>query len=117
MKYHLTPLIKHQHPASSYEGLNLGATRMRLTQPLTARLGSVRRVQLSYDTKAKIICITPAKITKGPPGHDTFRITKDSRGAALIHCTTLCTVMPQGRYRLVEQTPEGHRRQVKGVNS
>ena len=108
MTYHLTPMSKQQHPASSYEGLHLGTHRIRLSQRFAVRLTGVRRVQLSYDAKARIICLTPSKPQKGPAGPDTFRMTKNARGVALIHCSTLRAVMPAGRYRFVRQTREGY---------
>jgi hypothetical protein len=79
MTYHLTPMSKQQHPASSYEGLHLGTHRIRLSQRFAARVTGVRRVQLSYDAKARIICLTPSKPQKGPAGLDTFRMTKNAR--------------------------------------
>jgi hypothetical protein len=71
-------------------------------------LAGVRRVQLSYDAQAKITCLTPSKTTKGPAGPDTFRMTKNARGVALIHCSTLRAVLPAGRYRFVKRTSEGY---------
>jgi hypothetical protein len=35
-------------------------------------------------------------------------MTKNARGVALIHCSTLRAVMPAGRYRFVRQTREGY---------
>jgi hypothetical protein len=64
-------------------------------------------VRLSYDAKAQIICLTPSKTQKGPAGPDTFRMTKNARGVALIHCSTLHAVMLAGRYRFVRQTRDG----------
>ena len=86
MTYHLTPISKQQHPASSYEGLHVGTHRIRLSQRFAAR---VTGVQLSYDAKARIICLTPSKTQKGPAGPATFRMTKNARGVTLIHCSTL----------------------------
>jgi hypothetical protein len=108
MTYHLTPMSKQQHPASSYEGLHLGTHRIRLSQRFAARLTGVRRVQLSCDAKTRIICLTPSKTQKGPAGPDTFRMTKNARGVALIHCSTLRAVRTTGRYRFVRQTREGY---------
>jgi hypothetical protein len=108
MTYHLTPMSKQQHPASSYEGLHLGTHRIRLSQRFAARVTGVRRVQLSSDAKARIICLTPSKTQRGPAGPETFRMTKNARGVALIHCSTLRAVMPAGRYRFVRQTREGY---------
>jgi hypothetical protein len=68
----------------------------------------VRWVQLSYDAKARIICLTPSNTQKGPVGPETFRMTKNARGVTLIHCSTLRAVMPAGRYRFVRQTREGY---------
>jgi hypothetical protein len=93
MTYHLTPMSKQQYPASSHDGLHLGTHRIRLSQRFAARLTGVRRVQLSYDAQAKIICITPSKTNKGPAGPDTFRLTHNERGMPLIHCSTLSGAM------------------------
>jgi hypothetical protein len=68
----------------------------------------LERVRLSCDTHAGIICLMRAQIQKGPAGTDTFRMTKNARGVALIHCSTLRAVMPAGRYRFVRQTREGY---------
>ena len=73
-----------------------------------ARLGSVRRVRLSYDTHARIICLMPSQTQKGPAGPDIYRISRDSRGTAFIYCATLRAVMRVGRYRFVKQTAEGY---------
>jgi hypothetical protein len=108
MTYHLTPMSKQQHPASSYEGLHLGTHRIRLSQRFAARVTGVRRVQLSSDAKAWIIYLTPSKTQKGPAGPEIFRMTKNARGVALIHCSTLSGVMPAGCYRFVRQTREGY---------
>ena len=56
----------------------------------------------------RVICLTPLKAKKGPAGADAFRITRDARAGAPIHCTTLHTVMPSGQYRFVAQTPGGY---------
>jgi hypothetical protein len=108
MTYHLTPVQRYRKLEPSYEGLHLGKHRIRLTQRFAARLTGVLRAQVSYDTGARIICITPLKAKKGPAGADAFRISRNTRADALIHCTTLSTVMPIGRYRLVQQTIEGY---------
>jgi hypothetical protein len=108
MNYHLTPMLKHRHAESSYEGLHLGTSRISLNSRFAARFDGVRRVQLSYDATARIICLTPSKTQKGPAGPDTFRMTKNARGVTLIHCSTLRAVMPKGRYRFVTQTAEGY---------
>jgi hypothetical protein len=108
MKYHLKPVRRFRKLEPSYEGLHLGNHRIRLTQRFAARLTGVLRVQVSYDTRARVICIAPLKAKKGPAGADTFRISRNAPSEALIHCTTLHTVMPTGRYRFVEHTSEGY---------
>jgi hypothetical protein len=110
MKYHLKPVRRFRTLEPSYEGLHLGTHRIRLTQRFAARLTGVRRVQVSYDTRARarVICMAPLKAKKGPAGAEAFRISRSARSAAFIHCTTLHAVMPQGRYRFVEHTSEGY---------
>jgi hypothetical protein len=95
MKYHLTLMSKQQPPESSYEGPHLGTHRIRLSHRFAARLLGVRRVMLSYDAKARIICPTPLKTQKSPAGPDTCRMTKNARGATLMHCSTLSRVDTQ----------------------
>jgi hypothetical protein len=50
MTYHLTPMSKQQHPASSYEGLHLGTSRISLSQRFAARFdgGTAGAVVLRY---------------------------------------------------------------------
>jgi hypothetical protein len=108
MIYHLTPVLRYRKLEPPYEGLHLGKHRLRLTQRFAARMSGVLRARVAYETGAHIICITPVKVHKGPAGADAFRISRDARGGALIHCTTLHTVMPIGRYRFVKQTPDGY---------
>jgi hypothetical protein len=108
MKYQLKPVRRFRKLEPSYEGLHLGNHRIRLTQHFAARLTGVLRVQVSYDTRARVICIAPLKTHKGPAGADAFRISRSARSAAFIHCTTLSAVMPTGRYRVVEHTSEGY---------
>ncbi|HEX9871999.1 MAG TPA: hypothetical protein VGC99_26060 [Candidatus Tectomicrobia bacterium] len=108
MTYHLKPVRRFRTLEPSYEGLHLGTHRIRLTQRFAARLTGVLRVQVSYDTRARVICIAPLKVKKGPAGADAFRISRNARSTAFIHCTTLHAVMSQGRYRFVEHTSEGY---------
>ena len=108
MTYHLKPVRRYRTLEPSYEGLHLGKHRIRLTQRFAARLTGVLRVQVSYDTRARVICIAPLKTQKGPAGADAFRISRNPRSAAFIHCTTLSAVMPSGRYRVVEHTSDGY---------
>jgi len=108
MKYHLKPVQRFRTLEPSYEGLHLGTHRIRLTQRFAARLTGVLRVQVSYDTRARVICIAPLKTQKGPAGAEAFRISRNARSAVFIHCTTLSTVMPIGRYRFVQKTSEGY---------
>jgi hypothetical protein len=108
MPYHFTPMTKHHHPESPYDGLHLGTSRIRLSQRFAARFGGVRRARLSYDTAAKTICLTPSDVTEGPAGPDIYRISRDPHGGGSIYCGTLHAVMPAGRYRLLKQTREGY---------
>jgi hypothetical protein len=108
MKYDLKPVQRYRKLEPSYEGLYLGKHRIRLTQRFAARLTGVLRAHVSYDTHARVICIVPLKAKKGPAGADAFRISRNARSSALIHCTTLATVMPIGRYRLVQRTSDGY---------
>jgi hypothetical protein len=108
MTYHLTPMSKQQHPASSYEGLHLGTHRIRLNQRFAARVTRVRRVRLSYDTQARTICLMPSPTQEGPAGPDIYRLSRDARGTGFIYCATLHVVLPTGRYQFVEQTPAGY---------
>jgi hypothetical protein len=72
MNYHLTSVAKPRHAKRTYDGLHLGTHRIRLSQRFAARVTGVRRVQLSYDAKARIICLTPSKTQKGPAGPETL---------------------------------------------
>jgi hypothetical protein len=108
MTYHLTPMSKQQHPASSYEGLHLGTSRISLNSRFAARFDGVRRVRLSYDPHACTICLMPSQTQEGPAGPDIYRLSRNARGAGFIYCATLRAVLPRGRYRFVRQTREGY---------
>jgi hypothetical protein len=108
MRYHLTPVQRFRTLEPSYEGLYLGTHRIRLTQRFAARLTGVLRVQVSYNTHVCVICIAPLQAKKGPAGADAFRISRNPRSAAFIHCTTLSAVLPTGRYCFVEHTSDGY---------
>jgi len=108
MTYHLTPVRRFRKLEPSSEGLHLGTYRIRLTQRVAARRTGVLRAQVSYDARARVICMAPLKATKGPAGADAFRISRNTRSAVFIHCTTLSAVMPTGRYRVVERTSDGY---------
>jgi hypothetical protein len=108
MKYHLKPVQRYRKLEPSYEGLHMGTHRIRLTQRFADRFSGIRRVRLSYDAKARVICLSASKTHKGPAGPDIYRISRDARGVAFIYCSTLSRVMPHGRYRFVRQTAEGY---------
>jgi len=101
-------MAKHRHSKLTYNGLHLGIVRISLSQRFSAHFDGVRRVRLSPDTHARIICLMPSKTQKGPAGPDVFRMTKNARSDMRIHCATLSPVMPIGRYRFVEHTPDGY---------
>jgi hypothetical protein len=108
MNYHLTSVAKHRHPASSYDGLHLGTSRISLSSRFAARFDGVRRVRLSYNTQARTICLMPSPTQEGPAGPDIYWLSRDARGAGFIYCSTLRAVLPTGRYQFVEQTPAGY---------
>jgi hypothetical protein len=108
MTYHLKPVTTHQRAASAYDGLHLSTSRLRLSQRFDTRVGSARRVRLSYDPQARMICLMPSPTQTGPAGPDLYRLSRGARGEGFIYCATRRAVMPAGRYRFVCQTRDGY---------
>jgi hypothetical protein len=100
MKYHVTPLTKHQHPKSTYEGLHLGVVRVSLSRRFAARLTGVRRVRLSYDPGERTICLMPSQTQTGPAG--TSVSSRRPRGI----CAGMIRPNPQGNGRGPEASPQ-----------